>query len=106
MHISCNYMYLKSPKPSGPSHLLLLLAKDNIFGSPIGAWFTLMEDDNHLFHLDLNSTRSNFFKNALSNALKSSKLSARIISFKLKGSSSTSSTMINAKYHHQQNQDA
>jgi hypothetical protein len=39
--------YLKSPKPGAPSHLLLL-AKDNIFGPPIGAWFTLMEDDNHL----------------------------------------------------------
>ena len=59
--VSCNY--LKSPKPGGPSHLLLL-AKDNIFGPPIGAWFTLMEDDNHLVPLDLNSTHSNFSKNA------------------------------------------
>ena len=47
--------YLKSPKPGGPSHLLLL-AKDNIFGLPIGAWFTLTEDDNHLVHLDLNDS--------------------------------------------------
>jgi len=37
----------------------LLIAEDNIFGPP-----TLMEDRHHGVLLDLNSTRSNFSKNA------------------------------------------
>ena len=41
-----------------------MIAEDNTFGPPQGAWFTMMEDNNHLVHLDLNSTHSNFSKNA------------------------------------------
>ena len=53
----------KSTKPVALHHLFLI-AEDNIFAPPQGAWFTMMEDRHHGVPLDLNSTHSNFSKNA------------------------------------------
>ena len=52
----------------GGIHHLSFLAEDGIFGPPKGAWFTMMEDDNHLVPVDLDCLdwcHSNFPKNAL-----------------------------------------
>ena len=43
---------------------IFLIAEDNIFAPSKGAWFTMMEEAFRGVHLDLNSTRSNFSKNA------------------------------------------
>ena len=42
----------------------VFFGEDNIFAPSKGAWLTMMEDELNLVHLDLNSTHSNFSKNA------------------------------------------
>ena len=62
---SCNY--LKSPKPGALHIFFFLIAEDNISGRPKGAWFTMMSNGGPPSvecAPDLNSTHSNFFKNA------------------------------------------